>query len=699
MGAGEGRLLNAASVGGTAGPPRWRWGRWLSIRVPGAALLLAASAGILLATVVLSLTAVSPASAQDPPDSVRGPPDSLQVAPDSVQVPLDSLQVPPDSLRDSMAVADSLAADSLAADSLAPPPVFPVLPDPAPAAGITGIWEWDRTELLGVRGQTLWELLADIPGLLAIRSGDFGAATAVFPIGYSGGGLRLYYDGVEHLPLEGSVPDLARIPLSGLERVRVVQRPGGVEVRLFRLVHSDIRAASLVEAGTGDLDTNLLRATFSLPRMFGGKGSLAIERLDSRGRDAPGALTGGWFRYSVHRGDRAGLRYEVRRMSSDRAVFNNSPASVNRSDWTLQGRLALTEDLLAESWATGASVATGDSAEVFPFSPESRKQHGASLSGTRGPVWGRATARYNEGKGVADRELSVEFSALSGRWGGVSGRAWRESWDERRGSGYDIRLWSTPHPYAAFFVERGNGGRSVPFLNPPPPEEPEDTTSNGTEDPDSMEMDAGPESRFTTRNGTRFGTRLHWRQREVSVARLWIEADSVWPTQLRFDRGGVVLPQPRRQGWEVTGRFPLRPPGMFLTGEVQFWEKTDSTAAPSLYFPDYVYRASFSFHRTFRATGNFELWVDLGVHGRPEMYVPLADESVLPPGDGEEDERMPSQVPFYQNWYFRLQMRFLTLNIFATVENVSFRDNNQDVPGVLLPITRGMYGVRWTFWN
>ena len=630
--------------------------------------------------------------------------------PDSLQVPPDSLQVPPDSLQDSTTVGDSLVgdgpiadsavADSVDVDSIAPPPLFPSLPDPAPAAGITGIREWDREELLGVRGQTLWELLADIPGLLLVRSGDFGAATTVFPIGYSGGGLRLYYDGVEHLPLEGSVPDLARIPLSGLERVRVVQRPGGVEVRLFRHVHTDARAASLVEAGTGDQDTNLLRATFSLPRMFGGKGALAIERLDTRGRDTPGAVTGAWFRYSLHRGDRAGIRYEGRRMASDRTAINESPASVSRSDWTLHGRLGLAKGLLAEAWTSSASVATGDTTEVFPFLPESRKQRGASLSGTRGPVWGRATARYNEGVGIADRDLSLEASALSAGWGGVNGRAWMESWDGRRSSGYDIRAWATPHPYAAFFVERGNGGRSVPFLLPP--EEPEDTTMNGMEDPDTMEADPGPEGRFTTRNGTSAGARLSWRRNEVSVARLWVEADSVWPTQLLFDRDGVVLPQPRRSGWEITGRFPLPLDGLLLAGEAQFWDKadtTDSLTVPSLYFPDHIYRAGFSFHKTFLATGNFELWVDLGVHGRSEMYVPLPDESVPAPADGEEDERIPSMVPFYQNWYFRLQMRFLTLNIFATVENVSYRDNNQDVPGVLLPVTRGMYGVRWTFWN
>ena len=143
------------------------------------------AAGLLAAAVLLPLP--PHASAQDPPDS---------------------LQVPRDSLQDSTAVADSLqeesaAADSVETDSVPPPPMFPTLPDPAPAGGITGIWEWDRTELLAARGQALWELLADIPGLLAIRSGDFGSAATVFPTGYAGGGLRLFYDGIEHLPLEG----------------------------------------------------------------------------------------------------------------------------------------------------------------------------------------------------------------------------------------------------------------------------------------------------------------------------------------------------------------------------------------------------------------------------------------------------------------------------------------------------------------
>lgn len=637
---------------------------------------------------------VGSAGAQEPPDTLQAPGDSL---------PQDSALV-----ADSL-VADSLASDSVEVDSLPPPPVFPSLPDPVPEGFTSGIRVWDREELLSARGQTLWELLSDVPGLLTVRSGDFGAAVAVFPVGYSGGGIRLYYDGVEHLPLEGSVPDLARISLSGLERVRVVRRPGGLEVHLFRYVHADPQAMTLIEAGTGDLDTNLLRATFSFPRVLVGKASVAIERLDTRGRDMPGAVTGAWFRYSLHRGDSAGIRFETRRMAADRDVFTESPRTVSRSDWTLQGIWAPGRGMLAEAWATGGSVSTDDSTAAFPFLAESRGQYGGRLSAQRGRVWGRATARFNEGAGIPDRELSAELTAGSERWGGVNARLRREYWDDVTGGGYDFGAWFAPVSHVTLFATRGSGTRSVPFLSPLPPEEPEDATTVTDEEPDSMET--GPAGRFTERSGSRLGARARWRDIEISGARVTAEADSIWPTQLLFDRDGLVLTQPRRQGWELAGQLPIWPRGMYLVGEVQLWEATDSMEA--LYFPDHVYRGSLSFHRVFRESGNFELWVDLGAQGRSPMNVPFGvppDSSAATAGtaaaalawyarDDEMPELVPDVVPFYQNWYFRLQMRFLTLNIFATIDNLTLRRSNQDVPGRLLPGTRSFYGVRWTFRN
>jgi hypothetical protein len=69
---------------------------------------------------------------------------------------------------------------------------------------------------------------------------------------------------------------------------------------------------------------------------------------------------------------------------------------------------------------------------------------------------------------------------------------------------------------------------------------------------------------------------------------------------------------------------------------------------------------------------------------------------------GEEDEEgvQPLEtVPFYQNWYGRIQVRIVTVQIFIVWENFIRRRNLQNFPGRVLPITRTSYGLRWTMWN
>ena len=363
--------------------------------------------------------------------------------------------------------------------------------------------------------------------------------------------------------------------------------------------------------------------------------------------------------------------------------------------------------MLAEGWTTRATLATGDSIDAFPFLAESRGQTGVRLSFGQGPLWGRASARWNRGTGIPEREIAAELSLVQERWGGARVSARQERWGEETGTSYDLNGWLAPVPYVALFAERGGGRRGVPWLNPLPPEEPGSEMGNPEDDSDE---EAGPSNRLTDRAGSRIGARAQWRSLELSGARVSIEADSIWPTGLPFDRGGLVRAQPRRTGWELAGAIPLRPRGLFLLGELQLWDPVDSLE--TLYLPDHGYRGSLSFHRVFRETGNFELWGDLGVEGRAAMRVP---QGVLPdpaPGgaraavrfgpvaaDDDDSGLVPDRVPFYQNWYFRLQMRILTFNIFATVDNLSLRRGNRDVPGRLLPGTRALYGVRWTFRN
>jgi hypothetical protein len=56
-------------------------------------------------------------------------------------------------------------------------------------------------------------------------------------------------------------------------------------------------------------------------------------------------------------------------------------------------------------------------------------------------------------------------------------------------------------------------------------------------------------------------------------------------------------------------------------------------------------------------------------------------------------------VPFYQNWYARMQVRIVTVQIFIAWDNFSRRPELQHYPGRVLPITRTMYGIRWTMFN
>jgi hypothetical protein len=76
----------------------------------------------------------------------------------------------------------------------------------------------------------------------------------------------------------------------------------------------------------------------------------------------------------------------------------------------------------------------------------------------------------------------------------------------------------------------------------------------------------------------------------------------------------------------------------------------------------------------------------------------LAEGSALPGNEDGADITLAS-VPFYQNWYVRMEARIVTVRLFIGWENFTIRRNLQDFPGQRLPITRAVYGIRWTMWN
>lgn len=645
------------------------------------------------------------AAAQVPPDSV--PPDSTRA--DTARTEkLRELQLP-DSARQQ--VPDSLrpAQDSTAAgDSLPPPRNLPRFPDPVPAGFATGVWEWDREGLLTTRALTLAEILDEVPGVIGLRAGDYGKPRAVTAFGLGGGGVRVFRDGIELAPLAGGVADLATIGLGGVASVRVERRGGGLRVELESLRNEDPRPYSLVEVGTGDLDTNLFRGTFSHPRAFGGSIGLALDRIDTEGpsRQEAGASTGGWLRYALHRGDKAGLALDFRRMTADRDTFFD-PSEVARTDLGVQGRWELSPGLVVGGFYGKSSIRRAgeapDDSVPDELNDETRSQLGARVGLEKPWVWseGRFTTRSGEGWPSS----TARFGAgVRPTWlGALEGSVEWEGWDEegRDATTTDLRGWTRPFQGLSIFGEYEDGRRGVPF-----PPLPRDTVSADGEEASADSV--APTPRFTDRRFTRYGVLFDRWGLSVGGARLHLRADSLPVLGLPMDEDGMWVEGGARKGFEVFVDAPLFLGPLRVIGSYQDWE--DDPEGRWRYFPDRTWEARLSFHDVYLASGDLEIWFDAGVEGRDPMRVPFAAADGTSDGtDGGGDagtgngngEAAPllEPVPFYQSWYAWLEIRVVTVRVFFRWENLTNKDDNLDFPGTHLPGTRAMYGVRWTLWN
>ncbi|HZD06517.1 MAG TPA: TonB-dependent receptor plug domain-containing protein, partial [Longimicrobiales bacterium] len=343
--------------------------------------------------------------------------DSLRALLDSLRQVPDSLQEVPDSLQE---VPDSLQFHEL-----------PAFPRGVPGGWERGVWVWEREDLLSTRALTLGELLSLAPGMIPIRGGDYGTPTAVTAFGLGGGRLRVFLDGFEMVPLDGGVPDLAGIDLGGLESVRLERGSSEIRVELESYRFDDPRPMSVVEAGTGDLRTNHLRGTFAHPRALRGSLGLGIERTDTRGPGGreSGSVSGGWLRYTLHRGDDAGLRFEYRTGTAE-SELETYPGKVTRKDWALRGRVRLADGVVAEAYTGMSEVAGGEDDGLTPIEG-SRRQHGLRLGMQHGDVWVRGAYRWLGGPELPSSSLDIEAGGAARDVGGVAARWSRDVWDGR----------------------------------------------------------------------------------------------------------------------------------------------------------------------------------------------------------------------------------------------------------------------------
>ncbi len=609
----------------------------------------------------------------------------LCASPVDAQEPPDSLQLP-----DSLTAVDSLTADSLAvdslgvdqeADSVSADTIFynmPSVRDGLLAGFATGIWEWDRHLIMASGANTVAELFEEVPGLITLLAGDFGTPAAVTAFGQGGAGYRVIRDGFELFPLDGGVPDLQRIGLAGITRVRLDRSLGQMRIELWSHEYVDGRPFSVVEAGTGDLDTNMFRGVYADPRALGGSIAVGMERIDTRGRgptrDEGGNRTGSWLRYQVHLRDRAAIGVEYRRMGTQTKVPILTP-SASRSDVVVKAGWNVLEGVTLEGF-TGTSSSDADVGEGIAPVGGKRRQYGSRLGLDFGGLWANGAIRLFQGDLPANL-LDASGGFTSDRWGGAAVRVGRSSWNDVSTSNMAGRGWLTPIPGVTLFgaYEAGTfGSRDGPVADAPPP-----IPRIGP-----VGVVPGTEA-ITDRTTFRAGALVSRWGVTLGGATLYTDSDLALPLGTELSTGSTVVAGAARTGFEGTAVLPTMWEGMTLQGSYQAWSE------PGPYLPGRIYRGSFEFHSIRHDTGNLEFWGSLGVRGHDPM-------DVFVPVDGLGGGPLAG-VPFYQSWYFRVQVRIVTVRLYLGMDNISFRRQLQNYPDRLLPYGRSFFALRWDLWN
>ncbi len=631
--------------------------------------------------------AVLPAAGQARPDTLH------KAKPDTARA--DTLRkAGTDTIRgDTLAKAksDTTRADSTQADT-----IFYNLPRPegeVPAGWARGVWTWNGGEIQASGATTLAELVADVPGMVPLLGGDYGTPLGISAFGVGGGRVRVLRDGMDVLALEGGVADLARIGLGGIDRVRLERNPGEIVIRMQSYRYDDGRPYSLVEAGTGDLNTSYLRGTYADPTAFGGSIALSLERSDTRGPhgNEPGKRNGSWVRYELHRGNAAGLSVDLRRMSNQTSL-PDYPANSTRTDWEVRGSTRLGSAGVAEAYAGKSIYKVEDTRPLYSREGGSVAQEGLLASFAQKGLWARGAYRHFGGGGLPSSRMDLSVGG-DGPPGGFSAEIDRAGWPGKSTSARRVRAWTAPlfGILSAFGSwESGTyGARVGPVMAPPLPP---DTSSTAPSLPATPADSLGTTFRVTDRTASRWGVQAVWRGLDLSWAGLRERADSLLPLGLAFDRAQPALPGGTRTGWEAVGSIPMPLHGLRLEGSLQQWNQAWS------YLPKRIYQGAFAFHNTFMKTHDLEIWARIGVRGRDPMSVRQVTDQTTDSITGLTTPSLAT-VPFFQDWYGMLQIRVVTVRVFIAWDNFALRQNLQDIPGRILPATRAVYGVRWTMWN
>jgi hypothetical protein len=585
-------------------------------------------------------------------------PDTIPPVPPDTTPPVAVDTIPP-------VANDTVPADTVPAEPARPPARLPTMEPVGRTGWAAGSWEWNRADLQRFPDLSLLHLLERIPGVTPVRVSSAGQPEAASVFGATTAAITYEIDGFMLDPLTAPTFDPSRFPLLALESVRVERRVTGATVRIQMLSPTDTVPQSIIEAGTGDLRTNLFRGTFLAPRVLGGALAVGFESLGSQtlaggaSTHAAGSLLWTWTR------DDTGVRIEYHQASMDRSGLAGGLAGTRR-DWVIRGRDRF-GPVSAEAYV-GASSVEDDLGDVVLR--EGTPQGGLRLRsqlGTAAPVHATAALRLRSHPRLPEQEVEVGAWAEPIPWLAAGVELVHGRWTDRSPTGrWSARGQAGPFLGLTAFAELSRATAALVPAGPPGALEVEPLPPDGIDLP---------------RAGLRAGAEFQRGQLRIGAAAIRVTADVVPGFGVAFDPDGPRFAGGDANGFEVTARLPtgwapLRVEGWFVGLD----------APPTWpYLPAERWRAALVYHALPLPSGNLEIYARAEHDVRGAMFVPQG--AAL------------SRVDAYRASNVELTIRVLTVRAFLRWQNVFNRPFQEDLPGIQRPGQHAMYGVKWEFSN
>ncbi len=579
-------------------------------------------------------------------------------------------------------IRDSIRAFRTADSIKAPLAKFASPPDYETSSRL----RFDRHEILSSGALYLTDLLERVPGVTGFRSGWL---TGVHTTAYRGdfSRVRIFVDGIEldgTGPREHGVVDEVMLPLWTLETIEIERTASEVRVWCRTISPDRTTPYSRVDILTGDLNTNAFRGIFM--RRFGNDAAFQLggHQLSTQRGRAVGSGTGS--------GGQAGSGGSTG--DGDQQVYS-ARLGWARKKWSIDG-FAVTTSLHRDITAAlegykSLPVFDGGRREAYVRAAWGDQSAGPWLLAMQG--YSRARVGGVETSGSSGTESTTPDTVFNGTQtvlgGGFSRGALSVSVIDRfrstdSASGHSPVLradWETGALSAGVYLERtsyDSTKRGELFVRARPTSWSVFTVSQSVRRPDDS-------TAFVNEGGTLAEGALRFRGRWAGAGIMRTgESITASPVMLGAAQTDLIIPA------TIGALFSLRGPVY----------KAVSVDMQGVMFNRTAFgRPKTRFYTELRLATN---WLSRFPRGEFSVDARLRHEmrSAVPfyYGTDEAGESIVRSTESKQLLNAMLEIRIQQATLFYQFRNLTGAAYTQ-IPGIVMPPTVQMYGVRWEFWN